>query len=271
LAINSNILVGQDGNISAKDKKSMDAVTAAHKSLGGPKLDSMKSVVLKGSYVSGIFETRASTSKTTKIGETLCELEIRILFPDDFIQIRRCPDWNGGTAVYYGISSGNVFNIFTTLQDAVRSRMTTDASTALDEWNRLLVGMIMKSISTSLILSTGSTEDFIVERKNGLLGTMVFDAKEKWPVKIDYKITTQVPVLSKDSGGRMVYAGDSKSEERSSYIQFSDRFSVDGMMFPKTITRVTSGEVEMTMTINDVKINPSLSKKDFDIPAKFAK
>ena len=271
LTINDSVLVAQHGNISAKDKKSIDAMTEAHKSLGGSTIDNIDSLILTGSQISGVFETRASTSKMTRIMETVCEFEIRVQFPDDFIHIRRCPDLMNGLVIYYGISNGSMFSDSATLQNEVLSRSTPDSSVALDEWNRLLVGMIMKNISTPLMLSTDSSDNFVIKNEDRLLGTIVFDVKDKWPAKINYNVTALVPVLSKGSDGRMVYAGDSRSEERSAYVQFSDRFSVDGIMFPKTITRVNSGEVEVAMTINDVKINPKLSKEDFGIPAKFAK
>jgi len=272
LAISGNVLVAQQGNVSAKDKKSMDAVVAAHNSLGGQKIDNIKSLVLTGSQISGIFETRASTSKMTRTGEIVCEFEIRVLFPDSFVQISRCPDWNKGTIAYFGILNGKVFNIFTTLQNVVNSSTTQDTSdVALDGWNRLLAGMIMKGIGTPLVFSIDHHDNISIERKDGLLGTMVFDVKDKWPVKIDYNVTTQTPVLSKGSDGRMIYTGDSRTEERSAYVQFSDRFSVDGIIFPKTITRGDSDKVELTMTINDIKINPNLSKEDFNFPEKFAK
>ena len=99
---------------------------------------------------------------------------------------------------------------------------------------------------------------------------MVLDVKDNWPARIDYKVTAQSPVFSKGPDGKMSPAG-TKSEESSAYVQFSDRVSVDGLMIPKTIRQFIPDITDLTMTINDIKINPKLSKTDFDIPAKFAK
>jgi hypothetical protein len=267
LTINGNILIAQHSNITAKDKKSIDAVALAYKSLGGQKLDSIKSIIITGNQKSGVFQTITSKdgSKTTKTGETACEFEIKILFPDDFIQISRCPDMN--MVIYRGISNGNSFNISTTLKGEVLNRSTGNVSTELDSWSRLLAGMIMKGISTPLILFTDSNNDFIIERNGEQFGTMVFDIKDKWPIKIDYTATVQVPDIFKGSNGMMVSAGGLKSEKRSAYVQFTDRFSVDGAMFPKTIKQFITDRTDLTMTATDVKINPPLSKKDFEFPA----
>ena len=268
LVINGILLIAQDGSISAKDKKSMDIAAAARKSLGGQKIDGINSIILTGTQKSGIFTTMMSTGKTTRTGEALCEFEIKVLFPDNFIQTTRCT--NSNIVTYYGILDGEVFTISTTLKDEFQNHSIRDTSVALDGWNRLLAGMIMKSFSTSLILSTNSNDDFIIERDDILLGTMAFDVKDNWPTRIDYKATVESPVFSRGSEGIFSPAG-TKTVESPSYVQFSDRVSVDGLMFPKTIRQFIPDRTDLTMTINDIKINPKLSKTDFDIPAKFIK
>ena len=267
LAINDIVLVAQEGSISTNDKKSMDIAAAARRSLGGQKIDSINSIILTGNLKSGIFSTLESTGKTTRTGETLCEFEIKILFPDNFVQTTRCT--SNDAVSYYGIINEEVFSISTTLDGELKNHSIRDASLALDGWNRLSAGMIMKSFSTSLILSANSNDDFIIERDGILLGTMVFDVKDNWPARIDYKATVQSPEFSRNKDGAMIPAG-TKIVESPSYVQFSDRVSVDGLMFPKTIRQVIPDRTDLTMTINDIKINSKLSIADFDIPAKFA-
>ena len=126
LVINGIVLVAQEGSISAKDKKSMDIAAAARKSLGGQKIDGINSIILTGNQKSGIFSTRASTATTTRTGEMLCEFEIKILFPDNYVQTTRCT--NSNTVAYYGILDGEVFTISTTLSDELQDHSIRDTS-----------------------------------------------------------------------------------------------------------------------------------------------
>jgi len=49
-------------------------------------------------------------------------------------------------------------------------------------------------------------------------------------------------------------------------IQFKDRFSVDGIMFPRVIHWQIPGRRDVELWIEEVQINPSLSLEDFEVP-----
>jgi hypothetical protein len=271
LAMSGSAIVAQSGNIATKDDKSTAAVAAANKSLGGKKADAIKSVILTGNGKGSIFQSAVNDFSTmNKVGEQSYEFEIRILFPGSFIKITRFPDRD--RIRHYGILNGEIIDVSTTSQNKVLSRSGSaeDALKISSEWDRLLAGMIMKIGNMPLTIHVDASDNFIAENKDGLLGTMIFDAKDKWPAKIDYKVKTQTPVISKNPDGSMNLTGF-KPEEKSAHIQFANRFPADGVMFPKTIKIIVPGMVDETMTIDDVKINPNLSRKDFDIPAEIAK
>jgi hypothetical protein len=51
-------------------------------------------------------------------------------------------------------------------------------------------------------------------------------------------------------------------------IRFRDRFSVDGIMFPRVIHWLTPGMSDREIWIEEARINPSLSLEDFQVPAQ---
>ena len=246
LATGFNALIAQQGNITTKDSRSANAVAEARKSLGGEKVDNIKSLILKGNEKRSVFtstEPNKGYSSMKKTGEQLLEFEIRVLFPDNLIMISRYPTENSNG--YFDTSN--------------------NSSVGTNILRGILLGMIMKSVNMPLTISAGSTNEFTVESKDGLFGVMKFDTNGKWPSSIEHTYKGSTPVLTKLPNGKTRLSWEPSSEERA-FIQFSDRFSVEGVMFPKIIRSTMEGTLDRTLEITNVKINPQLTQKDFDFP-----
>jgi len=96
--------------------------------------------------------------------------------------------------------------------------------------------------------------DLSLPQPVGVMSQIEFDSKTGYPSVINY---AEIPELA---GGITVY-------------RFSnDRFSVDGIMFPRVIhldrTTLYGDKVNYEMRIEEVRINPNLSLKDFEVPPR---
>jgi len=107
--------------ITAEDAQAKTAVSAALRALGGAgKIGGIESLVIKGKVIRGIFSTSSASKNPgvmTKTDTFTYDTEIRILLPDDFIQINTYPVGNRGpfnlfppsevsTTAYEGVSKG---------------------------------------------------------------------------------------------------------------------------------------------------------------------
>ena len=284
------LLPAQSGGITTKDPKAKEAVDAALKAIGGTdKIGGIKSLVIRGT--DEFVGSKAVVIDGNPVNLTASEFEIRILLPDSFINIRQT---QSGMTIYDGVSRRTLVppkprsQISPTVKtpdgktiqrsperiemiardDAALDNYWTDGK--LDEWSRFLIGTLMKSGSTPVTISSGSKSGvFTLEKKDGTLGEIEFDSKTGYPSVIRYKPSEQPKLLSGmvilgGMGGAMpgtTGSGQAKDEE----IRFHDRFSVNGIMFPRVITMpVLTGIREVR--IEEVLINPALSLKDFEFP-----
>ena len=85
------LLTAQSGGITTKDAKAKEAVDAAIKAIGGAgKIGDIKSLVIKGTW------SRLPNVRASGLG-----MEIRILLPDSFVQIRQFELGNPSYQGYY--------------------------------------------------------------------------------------------------------------------------------------------------------------------------
>jgi len=235
-------LSAQSGGITTRDQESKEAMDTALKALGGvDKINSIKSLVIKGSetgFPSGLFETW-------------------ILLPDSFLHFRgpeaptpsqriRHPAWSASrgemlTATVF-FHEGNISYQPITEEQMAEVKARVDETNEL--YSYLLMGMLAKSGPTPLALSSDSTPGvFILTKNDGSTGEIEFDSKTGYPYVIRYKT--------------LRWNGE---------MRFNDRFSVNGIMFPRTIT-ITMGDANNSTVrqIDEVQINPNpnLSLKDF--------
>ena len=286
-------LAAQSGGITTKDSKAKEAIDAAHKALGGAdKIGGVKSLVIKGT------ETRASFTSSgggpmTKTGSTTQDFEIRILLPDNIIKIENFPERTmGGISIparttYSGISkgsplannavmtgfagTGNIQKLDVDPETAAKAQAAA-ANTQIDEWSRFLTGILAKAGPAPLTLSSGSTPGvFTLIKSDGNVGEIEFDSKTGYPSVIKYKARGSALLnMAKGPSGKtsmsfnMADMSD-MSDMVDNEIRFRDRFSVNGIMFPKIIT-MTGPTMDREMRIETVQINPNLSLKDFEVP-----
>ena len=245
--ISDNLLIAQQSNIITKDSRSANVVAEASKSLGGEKVESIKSLILTGNEKRSVFTPADPTnlmdlSSMKKTGEQLLKFEIKVLFPDNLIMITQ--DQKGNNIGYLSNHSGNPLEI-----NILRG---------------ILLGMIMKTDDMPLTISVNSNNEFTLEKNDGLYGTINFDTKNKWPSNIEHRYVGQVPVMTTLPDGKTRLDIKPGNEEHVS-IQFSERFTVDGVMFPKIIRSLIEGQRDRTLEVTNVMINPPLTQKDFEI------
>ena len=269
MCVCAGFLFAQAGGITTKDAKAKEAVDAAQKALGGAdKIDGIKSIILSGKETRGVFSAM-NNEPMKKTGSTTGEFEIRILPPDNIFQFEKAsaiPPLSARTT-YRVVSNGESINmsIFDPPMPGmppakpIASKDQDVINRQLQDIARLLVGTLMKSGSTPLTVSSGSSPDrFTVTTTGGELCEVEFDARGKYPSIIRYKVMETAPRRDPATGSPVV-------EEQSYVMQFQEWASIDGVMFPRVIT--TKGEImDREMRIEKVQINPNLSLKDFQIP-----
>jgi len=287
------LLSAQTGGITAKDPDAKKAMDAAHKALGGAdKIGGIESFVIKGTqsltraagYVSPISGTSPKPSTSNNI-------EIRILLPDSFLNII------GVTQIYQGVSQGKLIPSLPVVSTAIvtgpdgkdlsvspeiaaaraRDMAVVDnhrTTERMDEWARFLLGTLMKAGSTQLTISSGSKPNLLTLTKTdgAALGEMEFDSKTGYPSVIRYR-KADAPQLERgvlvggiggDMRGGGLFGGLGTVNDE---IWFQDRFSVNGIMFPRIITTIDAESmVIFELRIEEVQINPKLSLKDFEMP-----
>jgi hypothetical protein len=287
-------LLSQTGGITATDSAVEEALASARKALGGAgKIDGIESLIVKGKVIRAIFSS-SSESKTPgvmmKTDTFAYDTEIRILLPDNIIQIDLFPVGNKGpynlfppstesTTAYSGLSQGKslgplsevmIFNGVTLQPDAdARARIEAkDANTQLDQWSRNLAGMLAKSGPVPLTLSSGTTPGvFALSKADGELGEVEFDSKTGYPSVVRHKTAgppTTISSVDPETGKITRSKGPVSMVDAE--IRFRDRFSVDGVMFPRVIHWLMPGTRDMELWINEVQINPNLSLEDFHAP-----
>jgi hypothetical protein len=223
-------LQAQSGGIATQDQKAKEALDAALRGLGGAdKIGGINSLVLKGTQTTFMDGREVSNY----------EFEIRILLPDSFVQIN---DMAPGFKNALGFSREKRLPAIVTPDAA---RLNALVNEMKDEWAYFLIGTIAKAGPMPLTLSSGSKPVvFTLTTKNGMAGEIEFDAKTGHPSLVRYSNARQAIDYE---------------------IKLQDRFSVNGVMFPRivTITR-NNPNVERTLHIEDVQINPKLDLKDFE-------
>ena len=271
------LLTAQSGGITTKDTKSKEALSAALKALGGAdKIGGIKSLVIKAKSTSEGFST---LNGITKEISTVYDVEIRILSPDNFVRINRFPaiERMPERTSYFGISQGKLLawppavvvsgngNMQIQEEDAETraKRQASQVNSQMDEWSRFLIGTLAKTGPVPLTLASGSTPGvFTMTKADGEAGEIEFDSKTGYPSVIRYK-TAGMSNMTVTAGG--VSMAPSKSTVDAE-MRYRDRFSVNGIMFPRIITAVAPGIRDRELRIEAVQINPNLSLKDFDVP-----
>lgn len=285
-------LMAQSSGITAKDAKAKEVLDAAHKAIGGAdKIGDIKSLIVKGKGTNAIFSSM-NQGPMRKTGSLPYDFEIRILFPDNFLQIDRFPE----RTAYSGISQGKplasaptpiiISGVTIPLppvpqdEDAKAKAETTAVNRQMNTWSRFLIGMLLKAGPAPLTLSSGSMSDrFSFTIRDGATEEIEFDSKTGYPSVVRYE-TIGLPQSTKPTTMSIKdpVTGETKTAtfRTNSYptngtntvvseILFRDRFSVNGIMFPLIINTIApTSDVELR--IEDVQINPNLSLKDFEIP-----
>lgn len=238
------ILPAQSSEIKTKDQKAKETLNAALKALGGAdKIEDIKSLIIKGK------QNRDDSNETG-------EFEIRILWPDDYIHIRSD---SAAPPPISGVSQGI---ILVPINPPPSERMLGWMLWRdMLKTTHVMMGTIMKPGIGQVILSSknksGVLDLALLPFEEDLLSDIEFDAKTGYPSVIRHKESSSF------GGGAIEY-------------QFSgERFSVGGVMFPRVIKMITTrspyvgGElVTQEWLVEEVLINPKLSLKDFEVPAK---
>ena len=232
--------------IRSNDKITKEALDAALNAFGGmDKINSVKSLVISGTETMVIRGLSSGDSTETM------KFEIRVRWPDDFIRIRSYPD----RKTWAGISQGT---ILTQLEGVPEIRRKDIHNREIIHSAHMLLGILMKSNSRQLLLtSTNEPEvfDLSFPQSWGVVSKITIDSKTKYPSVIEY------PEIGALGGGITIY-------------QFSsDRFSVEGIMFPRVINISSTAPMlgtttTMELKIDNVRVNPNLTLKDFEVPVK---
>lgn len=273
--------MAQSDGITTKDPKAKETVDAALKAIGGEdKTSSIKSIIIKGSETRIMWMSSQSTidgKLTHTTTPSTNEFEIRILLPDNFIQITRLPTRTTYTGISQGAlltlppaaivtdssGVGNTIQTFKAAEGTAKSR----ADAGKDEWACFLAGMLIKAGPMPLTLSSGSTPGvFNLTNHAGDFGEIEFDSKTGYPSVVRYKTTRgSMSTIIGGPGDSLGRDSNITQDMVENEIGFHDRFSIEGIMFPKTIS-MTGPPVDRTLYINSVQINPKLSLKDFEVP-----
>ena len=239
--------------ITLNDQKAKDTLGVALKALGGAgKIGDIKSLIIEGSEKVVSAEYKSTPNK----------FEILILLPDNFIQVNYLTE--GRRSFLHGISKEEMLppmSLFPLgkmrIEEAEKLKknppkpnaeqiaaINTTVKTRSEFWSYFLIGLLAKAGPMPLTLSSGSTPGvFTMTKKDGAAGEVEFDAKTGYPSVVRFKVPRQTV-----------------DDE----LRFNDRFSVDGIMFPRSIDSVSTNILYNTLRqIEKVQINPKLSSEDF--------
>jgi len=285
------LLMAQSVGVTAKDTKAKEAADAATKAIGVVgKIGEIKSLVIKGTW------SRSKSRRDVGLG-----MEIRILLPDNFVLISQL---DMGGPWYSGVSQGvlipqrntNINPIgfdgrvlppeqIEAFAKKLAITINNDTNNEIDDWSRFLIGTLMKAGSTPVTISSVAEPGiFNLTKNGGALGEIEFDAKTGYPSVIRYKnaggcvqsaatidfirkptnIETDVKV--KTDTAVAVTSDDMCDGE----VKFQDRFSINGIMFPRIIVSDKGDQVlgPLELRIEEALINPKLSLKDFERPPR---
>ena len=292
-------LMAQSGSITTKDQKAKEAVDTALRAVGGTdKINGIKSLIIKGTEIllpsSGTVTQGGIPAKPS----LPYQIEIRIMLPDSFIIIIR---QNQMVVSYDGVSQGTLIPPYIKMSTVFSKPSITpdgkvfqisperiallakddetsenyEINKKLDEWSRFLIGTLMKAGSTQMVLSSGSTSGvFTLTKADDTVGKIEFDSKTGYPSVIRYKTPEEPKLISGAIRLSEVGGGATGSPMQAKYdeIRFLDRFSVNGIMFPRVITKTESkSNIIIEWRIEEVRINPKLSLKDFELPEDYLK
>lgn len=293
--------VNSASGITVKDTQAKTAVNSALRALGGAdEIGGIESLIIKGKVIRAIFSSSFDTSEESKMpgmmmktGTFAYDAEIRILLPDNFMQIDLHPAGNEGpfnlfppsdvsTTSYSGVSQGKSLSPLLPMlyigsvpqmPDAdTQDKLQADAANdQINQWSRFLIGTLAKSAPLPLTLASGAAHGvFALEKMDGDFGEIEFD-QIGYPSVVRYKTPgVPVPIFSKDQAtGKSVVKVPLKPDIDNmvdAEIRFKDRFSVDGIMFPRVVHWLTPGMRDMELWIQEVQINPNLSLEDFEVP-----
>jgi len=140
-----------------------------------------------------------------------------------------------------------------------------------------MIGILAKSGPAPLTLSSGATPGVFTLTKTGEdFGEIEFDQKTGYPSVVRFKTqgppkAIQATTSSVDpETGKTKFSFDSRNmpppDMVDAEILFKDRFSVDGVMFPRVIHWLVPGRQDMELWIQEVQINPNLTPQDFEAP-----
>jgi len=294
LLTSPQILLSQPDGVIATDLKAEEAVAAARTALGGvDKIDGIESLVIKGKVIRAIFSSSTQSKNPGVMMKTdtfAYDTEIRILLPDNFLQIDIRPARDRGllndfipstksTTAYSGISQGKllgppsvqVFGSGGVVQpdaETLARRQANDVRNQTDEWSRFMIGILAKSGPVQLTLLPSATPGvFNVEKQDEVLGEVEFDSKTGYPSLVRWK--TPGPPPLNISGNLETFLAEWSNDPENMVdgeIRFRDHFSVDGVMFPRVVQWLIPGRRDMELWIEEVQINPNLSLEDFQAP-----
>ena len=253
------LLMAQSGKIIGKDQKTAEAITAARKALGGEKnIDNIKSLILTGSR------------RHLKSGQRI-EIEIRILFPDSFLQITK-RDSFGNYIAYRGVSKGKLLQ--ETFEDEKKILTSQENLNSVINWfTCLLMGAVLKNepdAPMSLTSVSDASNRFSLANARGALGEIEFDSDSKYPVSISFKdivgkISSQISVGPKANSQIISFPTEYNTVD--TIMRFKDRAAVDGIMFPRAIVleRLDNRDADFEFKFDKIQINPKLTLADFEI------
>jgi len=291
-------LMAQTSSITTKDQKAKEVMDRALNVLGGAdKIGDIKSLVIRGNGVNAVFGPKGLCMEPEQVDTLTYKFEIRIQLPDNFIQINQFPT----RTTYDGISRGKLITSSTVVlpsallqnvppelqhlatDEAQTWAMTSRINEEINYWSRFSIGMLAKTSLAPMILTSGSTsgvftltglapmmstsgsifEGFTPIKRDDLVDEIEFDSKTGYPSIVRYKVEG-LDMCTKNTPTGI-------PERLPSYLvdaemRFIDRFSVNGIMFPRIIALTAPLRMNRKMLIEDVVINPELSQKDFQIP-----
>ena len=251
------LLPAQSGGITTKDKKAKETVDAAIKALGGAdKIGEIKSLIVRGTIA--IIPGAGQFAMTGPI-----TFEIRILLPDNFTVVKQTDDPQGiskGKMIAYPWMSWMEMEGLSIVERKEReSQNNRRTNELIDDWSRFLIGTLMQAGAAQLTISGDSNPGvFTLTRKDGTVGEIEFDTKTGYPSVIRYK-RPEFPMLF---GYSTIPHNNNYTNDL--WMRFADRFSVNGIMFPKVITMNNAMGLTHEWRVEEVRINPPLNPRDFE-------
>ena len=250
ICVSTAFLQAQSGGITLKDNdpKVKARLETALKALGGAdKIEDIKSLIIKGK------QTIVENNETG-------EFEIRMLWPNDFIHIRR------GSAVppWWGVSQGKILGQIKHPPDNPPDEKTLGwlLWREMLRTAQIMMGTVLKPGVGQFILSSSTTNP-------GALDMFLLPLAETNNTEIEFDSKTGYPSVIRHSESGQFGGGSVE------YQFSSDRFPVGSVLFPRVIRQVTNksiyvgGGIEtQEWRIEEVLINPKLSLKDFEVPVK---